>query len=183
MIRRCITTLNDIIRREHVPREPEIRFLLKSLNIEFPERGSNEVSEVSQSEDESMESEESTDDEEVNEEAETKEGQKSEAEAGSSSAEKVGHEAVPVATSVRENSGTEALCESMKSLALEGEVGQAPRAEEGEAVQKPSIDAGILVYIFTSHLAVQKPDLYSVQISVFMFSLFLKHQTFKTKVF
>lgn len=70
MIRRCITILNDVIRREDIPREPEIRSLLKALDHEFPERtrSSNTLEDEDCGEEEGEESEEETVDEEVEEE-------------------------------------------------------------------------------------------------------------------
>lgn len=61
--RRCVSLFNDICRRPHVPREVEIRDLIRELNIKLPER--HEEDPIDGCTEEGSESEEATEDEPV----------------------------------------------------------------------------------------------------------------------
>ena len=68
-LRRCISEFNGICRRPHWPREAQIRSLLKSLDIELPERKEayeeESEEEASVCDEENIESEGETEDLEV----------------------------------------------------------------------------------------------------------------------
>ena len=57
------TLFNDIIRRPHTPREPEIRWLIGALNIKLPEKEVPAEESGSDQEEEGSESEAGTEDE------------------------------------------------------------------------------------------------------------------------